>query len=66
MQRCSLNGLPTFQILVSSLTEEQLDRYEAFRRSKFPQAQIRKLVNGMTGVSPSANCCIVLCGKMIL
>ncbi|KAL5262247.1 hypothetical protein ACHWQZ_G007838 [Mnemiopsis leidyi] len=50
------------QVLVSALSEEQLDRYEAFRRSKFPQSMMRKMVHGMTGVMPSSNCCIALSG----
>ena len=52
----------SLQVLVSALSEEQLDRYEAFRRSKFPQSMMRKTVHGMTGVMPSSNCCIALSG----
>ena len=54
------------KVLVSALSEEQLDRYEAFRRSKFPQSMMRKMVHGMTGVMPSSNCCIALSGEILI
>ncbi|BDA40398.1 probable transcription initiation factor TFIID subunit 11 at C-terminar half [Coccomyxa sp. Obi] len=44
------------------LTEEQLDRYEAFRRSKLSSANMRKLLHNVTGQAPHFNTTIVMCG----
>jgi hypothetical protein len=41
-----------FRVLVSNLTEEQLDRYEIFRRAAFPKAAIKRIVQTITGKKP--------------
>ncbi|XP_067387965.1 LOW QUALITY PROTEIN: transcription initiation factor TFIID subunit 11 [Emydura macquarii macquarii] len=50
------------QILVSSFSEEQLNRYEMYRRSAFPKAAIKRLVQSLTGTSVSQNVVIAMSG----
>lgn len=46
----------------SQMTEEQLNRYEMFRRSTFPKASIKRLMQTMTGTSVSQNVVIAMSG----
>lgn len=50
------------QVLVSNFTEEQLDRYEMYRRSAFPKAAIKRVMQTITGCSVSQNVVIAMSG----
>ncbi|KAH9504777.1 transcription initiation factor TFIID subunit 11 [Bulinus truncatus] len=50
------------QVLVSNFSEEQLNRYEMFRRATFPKSAIRKLMQNITGTSVSQNVVIAMSG----
>ena len=50
------------QILVSSFSEEQLNHYEMDRRSAFPKAAIKRLIQSITGTSVSQNVVIAMSG----
>lgn len=50
------------QVLVSSFSEEQLNRYEMYRRAAFPKAAVKRLVQSITGCSVSQNVVIALSG----
>ncbi|GAB6026003.1 transcription initiation factor TFIID subunit 11 [Chamberlinius hualienensis] len=50
------------QVLVSNFSEEQLNRYEMFRRSAFPKAAIKRLMQSITGCSISQNVVIAMSG----
>lgn len=49
------------QILVS-FSEEQLNHYEMYRRSAFPKAAIKRLIQSITGTSVSQNVVIAMSG----
>ncbi|CAH1119589.1 unnamed protein product [Phaedon cochleariae] len=50
------------QVLVSNFTENQLDQYEMYRRSAFPKAAIKRLMQTITGCSVSQNVVIAMAG----
>uniref|UniRef100_T1JEW6 TAFII28-like protein domain-containing protein n=1 Tax=Strigamia maritima TaxID=126957 RepID=T1JEW6_STRMM len=50
------------QVLVSNFTEEQLNCYEMFRRSAFPKAAIKRLMQSITGCTVSQNVVIAMSG----
>ncbi|NXE81131.1 TAF11 factor, partial [Cochlearius cochlearius] len=54
--------LQKMQILVSSFSEEQLNRYEPPPRSAFPKAAIKRLIQSITGTSPPQNVVIAMSG----
>ncbi|XP_017483062.1 PREDICTED: transcription initiation factor TFIID subunit 11-like [Rhagoletis zephyria] len=50
------------QVLVSNFSEEQLNRYEMYRRAAFPKAAIKRIMQQMTGTSVSQNVVIAVSG----
>ena len=47
---------------MSAFSEEQLNRYEMFRRSSFPKAAIKRFMQSITGCSISQNVVIAMSG----
>lgn len=52
----------SFRVLVSNFTEEQLDRYEMYRRAAFPKAAVKRLMQTITGCSVGQNVVIAMSG----
>lgn len=50
------------QVLVSNFSDEQLDRYEMYRRSAFSKVSIKRLMHSITGSIPSSNVVIAMAG----
>lgn len=50
------------QVLVSNFSDEQLDRYETYRRSAFSKGSIKRLMHSITGSVPSSNVVIAMAG----
>ncbi|KAI5642110.1 hTAFII28-like protein conserved region domain-containing protein [Phthorimaea operculella] len=50
------------EVLVSNFTEEQLDRYEMYRRAAFPKAAVKRLMQTITGCSVGQNVVIAMSG----
>lgn len=50
------------RVLVSNFTEEQLDRYEMYRRAAFPKAAVKRLMQTITGCSVGQNVVIAMSG----
>ena len=48
--------------LVAAMSEEQLDRYEVFRRSAFPKSTIKRLIQAVAGTPVSQNVVIAMSG----
>lgn len=47
---------------MSNFTEDQLDRYEMYRRAAFPKAAVKRLMQTITGCSVSQNVVIAMSG----
>merc|ERR1712098_477692 len=50
------------QLLVSSFTEDQLDRYAMYRRAALPKATIKEIMQTITGTSVGHNVVIAMAG----
>lgn len=50
------------RVLVSNFTEEQLNRYEMYRRAAFPKAAVKRLMQTITGCSVGQNVVIAMSG----
>jgi len=50
------------QVLVSTFTESQLDRYEMYRRAAFPKAAVKRIMQTVTGCSVNPNVVIAMSG----
>jgi len=50
------------QLLVSSFSEDQLDRYAMYRRAALPKATIKKIMQTITGSSVGQNVVIAMAG----
>ncbi|XP_015783770.1 transcription initiation factor TFIID subunit 11 [Tetranychus urticae] len=50
------------QVLVSNFSEEQLNRYEMYRRASFSKAPIKRLIQSIAGSSVSQNVVIAISG----
>ncbi|XP_016322551.1 transcription initiation factor TFIID subunit 11-like [Sinocyclocheilus anshuiensis] len=61
-QKVDEDEIKKMQVLVSSFSEEQLNRYEMYRRSAFPKAAIKRLIQSITGSSVSQNVVIAMSG----
>jgi len=50
------------QLLVSNFSEEQLNRYEMFRRAAFPKAAVKRLMQSLSGTTVSPSVVIAMSG----
>ncbi|XP_055346777.1 transcription initiation factor TFIID subunit 11-like [Paramacrobiotus metropolitanus] len=50
------------QLLISHLSEEQLNRYEVYRRASFPKASVRRIMQTVSGCTVSQNAVIAMAG----
>ncbi|KAK2091551.1 transcription initiation factor TFIID subunit 11 [Saguinus oedipus] len=61
-QKVDEDEIQKMQILVSSFSEEQLNRYEMYHCSAFPKAAIKRLIQSITGTSVSQNVVTAMSG----
>ncbi|KAL4703546.1 hypothetical protein ACJJTC_010166 [Scirpophaga incertulas] len=57
-----INDLEESEVLVSNFTEEQLDRYEMYRRAAFHKGAVKRLMQTITGGSVGQNVVIAMSG----
>jgi transcription initiation factor TFIID subunit 11 len=50
------------QVLIANFSEEQLNRYEIFRRSAFPKSSVKKIIQTVCGKTVSASVVIAMSG----
>ena len=49
-------------LLVSALSDKQLDQYEIFRRSTMPRASVKRLMQSISGTTVPPNAVIAMAG----
>ncbi len=52
----------SLQLLVSAFSNSQQDQYEIYRRSTFPKAAIKKIMQSIVGTSVPQNAVIAMAG----
>ncbi len=57
-----MDDMDRLQLLVSAFSNSQQDQYEIYRRSTFPKAAIKKIMQSVAGASVPQNAVIAMAG----